>query len=108
MDTNTFCKPIVLFNCCIKLQKHLQLVIFLRFAFGGSSASSLSFAEDFSDSAGIGFAFFLTTMPLRVFLISFFAPDEGLGFAGALDAVTVMDAAAEFAAEVLAATALQT
>ena len=107
MDTNPFCKPIAPpLYCCIRLQKHNQLVIFLRLAFGGSLASSLSFAEDLSDSAGMTFAFFLTKTPLRVFLMSFFAPTEGLGFASALDAVTVMDAAAEFAAEVLAATAL--
>jgi hypothetical protein len=69
----------------------------------------LPFADDFPASAGTGtgFIFFLTTTPLRVFLISFFGATEGLGFAAALDADAVMDAAAIFAAaDVLAATAL--
>ena len=91
-----------------------QLSSFLRLASGGTSSSFgemsslfLSFAEDLSESAGTIFAFFLTTTPLRVFLMSFFGATEGLGFAAALEADAVMDAVAMFAAaEVLAATAL--
>jgi hypothetical protein len=66
---------------------------------------SLPFAEGFSDSTT--FAFFLTTTPFSVFLMSFFGATEGLGFAAALDVDAVMDAVALLAAaEVLAATAL--
>jgi len=67
----------------------------------------LPFGEDFSDSAGITLAFFFTTTPLSVFLMSFFGATGGLGFAAVLEADAVMDAVALFAAaEVLAATAL--
>lgn len=90
---------------CIKLQDARQLAIFLRLASGESSPSFLSsfFTEDFG---GTIFAFFLTTTPLRVFLISFFTVTEGLAFVSAADDEVVLEVVAVFAAEVLAATAL--